>query len=95
MPKFVAMCTDKPDSSAVRTAARSEHLAYIEGARDRILVVGPLLTEEDQVAGSLYLVEADDLAAAKAFVENDPFAKAGLFGSIAVKRFRTHLGTLL
>lgn len=95
MPNFVAMCTDKPNSSDVRASARDEHLAYIEGARDRILLIGPLLSEDDKVAGSLFLIEADDLATAKAFVENDPFAKAGLFDSVTVKRFRTHLGTLL
>jgi uncharacterized protein len=95
MPNFVAMCTDKPGSSEIRAAARSEHLTYIEDAGDRILLVGPLLSEDDQVAGSLFLVEADDLAGAKAFIEKDPFAKAGLFDSIVIKRFRTHLGTLL
>lgn len=95
MPDFVAMCTDKPDSAAVRAAARDAHLDYIEGAKDRILLIGPLLDEDNKVAGSLFLVEADDIAAARAFVENDPFSKAGLFASIMVSRFRTHLGTLL
>lgn len=95
MPNFVAMCTDRTDAADVRAAARAAHLDYIEGARDRILLIGPLLSEDDQVAGSLFLVEADDIAAARAFVENDPFSKAGLFSSIVVKRFRTHLGTLL
>lgn len=95
MPNFVAMCTDRPDAAAVRAAARDAHLDYIEGAKDRILLIGPLLNEQDQVAGSLFLVEADDIAAARAFVENDPFSKAGLFASIMVSRFRTHLGTLL
>lgn len=95
MPNFVAMCIDKPDSSDLRARARAEHLTYIEGARDRILLVGPLLSEDDKVAGSLFLIEAEDLAGAKSFVESDPFAKAGLFDSVTVKRFRTHLGTLL
>jgi uncharacterized protein YciI len=95
MPNFVAICTDKPGASEIRAAARSEHLVYIESARDRILLVGPLLSEDDQVAGSLFLVEADDLVDAKTFIENDPFAKAGLFEAVIVKRFRTHLGTLL
>lgn len=95
MPNFVAMCTDKPDSAAVRAAARDAHLDYIEGAKDRILLIGPLLDEDEKVAGSLFLIEAEDLAAATAFVEKDPFSQAGLFASIVVKRFRTHLGMLL
>lgn len=95
MPNFVAMCADKPNSAAVRTAARDAHLSYIEGAKDRILLIGPLLDEDDQVVGSLFLVEAEDIVAARAFVENDPFSKAGLFASIVMSRFRTHLGTLL
>jgi uncharacterized protein YciI len=94
VPNFVALCTDKPDSAQIRAAARSEHITYIESATE-ILLVGPLLSEEDQIAGSLFLVEADDIAAARAFVEGDPFARAGLFESVVVSRFRPHLGTLL
>src|SRR3546814_11902287 len=73
MPNFVAMCVDKPNSSDLRAEARVDHLAYIEDAHDKLLLVGPLLSEDDQIAGSLFLVEADDLRAAQDFIQNDPF----------------------
>src|SRR3546814_9596916 len=50
MPNFVAMCVDKPNSSDLRTEARVDHLAYIEDAHDKLLLVGPLLSEDDQIA---------------------------------------------
>ena len=40
------------------------------------------------MAGSLIIVEADDLAAAEAFNAADPYAKAGLFERVEIRAFR-------
>jgi uncharacterized protein YciI len=39
--------------------------------------------------GSLLVVEAADRAEAEAFAAADPYAKAGLFESVAIRPFRT------
>ncbi|WP_145206135.1 MULTISPECIES: YciI family protein [Sphingobium] len=95
MPSFIVTCVDGKDKAQHRAEARAQHLDYIEGKANKILLVGPLLDEENNVVGSLYMVEADDMAGAKAFVDADPFAKIGLFETVETRRFRTHLGTLL
>lgn len=95
MPNFIATCVDRKDQVQLRADARSEHLVYIEGAADEILLVGPLLDEDDRIIGSLYMVEAENLASARAFVDADPFTRAGLFETIDVRRFRMHLGILM
>lgn len=94
MPNFIVNCVDGPDRAHLRAEARSEHLSYIESMADRILLVGPLLDEQDGIVGSMYLIEADDIAGARAFVEADPFAKVGLFKSVDTSRFRIHMGKL-
>ena len=78
-------CLDKPNSSALRQATRPTHLAYLEDFRDRIVYGGALLGADGQtVAGSLLVVNLPDRAAAQKFSDDDPYAKAGLFQSVAI-----------
>ena len=40
---FAAMCHDKPDHLAVRTANRDAHLAWLKGLGERVRIAGPFL----------------------------------------------------
>ena len=44
------------------------------------------------MTGSLLIVEAADLAAAHAFAAGDPYAKAGLFESVAIRPWKWVIG---
>ena len=78
-------CLDKPNSSALRQATRPTHLAYLEGFADRIVYGGALVDKDGQTAiGSLLVVNLPDRAAAQKFSDDDPYAKAGLFQSVAI-----------
>ncbi|MEM9496013.1 MAG: YciI family protein [Pseudomonadota bacterium] len=92
MSQFVLYCRDKADSVALRMETREKHLAYL--ADVEVLLAGPMLNEADEPVGSVVIVEAPDLQAAKAIAENDPYAKAGLFESVEVSAYRAVLGTL-
>jgi uncharacterized protein YciI len=86
---FVLTCTDKPNSAALRGDVRPKHLAYLEGHRDRVKLAGPFLSDDGQTpTGSMLIIDAADLAAAKAFAANDPYAQAGLFASVDIKPWR-------
>ncbi len=86
---FVILATDRPDAGEIRTANRPAHLEYLKGFGDRIVAGGATLSDDgDGVTGSFLLVEAADRAAVEAFAGNDPFAKAGLFGSVEIRRWR-------
>ena len=56
---YAAICTDKPGSLDKRKANRPEHLAYLKGLGDALVLAGPF-TEEDGTSmnGSLIVVEA-------------------------------------
>ena len=73
---------------ALRAATRAEHLAYLEGALGQIVVAGPLLDDEGTPIGSMLLMEFADRRSAVAFAADDPYAKAGLFSSVAVTAWR-------
>lgn len=93
MPTFVLFCTDKPNALETRMAAREAHLAYVRG-NPAVKLGGPLFDEKGEMAGSMLIIEADDLAAAKAFSDADPYTTAGLFLSVEIRPFKVTLGSL-
>lgn len=93
MALFALTCLDKPDSLQVRLGARQDHLAWV-GGTGMLKLGGPFLDEDGEMAGSLMIIEADDMAAAKAFNANDPYTKAGLWRSVDIRPFRVTFGPL-
>ena len=83
---YAVICTDKPDSLAIRKANRPEHVEYLQSFGDRLVLAGPF-TEPDgeTMNGSLIVIEAASLEAARKIAAGDPFAKVGLFASVEVR----------
>jgi uncharacterized protein YciI len=83
---YAVICSDKPDSLGIRKANRPEHVEYLQSLDDRLVLAGPF-TESDgeTMNGSLIVIEAASLQAAKEIAAGDPFAKAGLFASVEVR----------
>ncbi len=83
---YAVICTDKPDSLALRQANRPEHLDYLQSLGDTLVLAGPFLEPMDETMnGSLIVVEAISLEAARRIAAGDPFAKAGLFASVEIR----------
>jgi uncharacterized protein len=84
---FAFLCTDKPEHLQVRLDTRPTHVEWLNGlnANGVLKFAGPFLGEDGKPTGSLVVVEASDLAAARALAEQDPYAKAGLFAAVDVK----------
>ena len=86
---YLIDATDKPDTQALRQAARPEHLGYLEANLPRLIAAGAKLRDDGVTAwGSVYILDVEERAAAEAFIAGDPFAKAGLFGQVAITRWR-------
>lgn len=92
MALFALLCTDKPDSLDLRMATRPSHLDWIEANRAAVKLAGPFLGPDDKPNGSLFIIEADDAAAAKALTDQDPYAVAGLFAASEIKPWRLVVG---
>lgn len=86
---FAIMCTDRPDSLAVRVATRDAHIAYLQGRAASLVHAGPLLGPQGHPCGSLLLVDVEDEAHARALAAGDPYGHAGLFESVVVRPFRS------
>ena len=57
-------------------------------------LAGPYLNEDDRMAGSLLIIEADSLDEARAFNAHDPYTLAGLWDRVDVRPFRATIGQL-
>ena len=94
---FVIFITDRPDHEKVRDSERPRHHAYIHdpGLPVRLQVAGPTLdSDSETVNGSLFIIEAEDMAAAEAFVADDPYNQAGLFEKVVIRPFHWEVGRL-
>ena len=86
---FAVECWDKADSLQVRLDARPAHLAYMDEHPDKVVMAGPLLTDDHQSPiGSLLVLNFDDRADLDAFLAQDPYAIVGLFERVNVLPFR-------
>ena len=85
------LCHDKPGSLQTRLDNREAHLAVVNALGDRLFAAGPLLNANDEMVGSVLIIDFDSDAAAETFCEQDPYAQAGLFEQVTVTRWRKTL----
>lgn len=90
MPLFALVGRDGPRGAELRRLHRGGHLARLRELADagRLLFAGPLCTPDGSPCGSLVIFEADDLAAARAVAEGDPYVTEGVFTSFEVLETR-------
>ena len=87
--QFAVYCLDKPGHTQVRADNRPAHVDFLTKHNDHIILAGPMLSDDGQsMIGSLLVMDFADRAALDRFLADDPYAKAGLFQSVAVKSFR-------
>ncbi len=89
--RFALMTKDKSSALQTRLDNRDAHLAYI-AETGVVEMAGPVLDEAGQMCGSLIILDAQDLAAAQAWADNDPYAKAGLFSNVTLQAWKKVIG---
>ena len=94
MPLYALICVDHKGSLDLRQKSRESHLAYARAPGSPVKIAGAMLDEHGQPEGSLLIVECESQAAAEAFADADPYAKAGLFSSVSVKPWRLAIGAV-
>ncbi|MES1944976.1 hypothetical protein PC39_12696 [Salinisphaera sp. PC39] len=87
---------DVANSGPLRSAARQAHLARLDALRDagRLVLAGPYpaVDAEDPgeagFEGSLVVAAFEDLTAARAWADADPYVEAGVYREVVVKPFK-------
>ena len=85
---FAFILIDKPNSAELRQRMRPEHKAYLATMADRMAFAGPFTHDDGTtMLGSLLVIDFPDRGAAHAWLAEEPFTKAGLYGSTSVQAF--------
>ncbi len=81
MATFIWIGHDGPRGAELRKQTRPAHLAGLEPLADagRIRFAGPMLDPAGTPVGSVIILEAADLASARAIAVRDAYATQGVF----------------
>ncbi|MEK9673853.1 MAG: YciI family protein [Rhodospirillaceae bacterium] len=86
---YAIFAVDKPYHVQLRLDTRPTHVEYLRANSDIIVTAGPMQSDDSEtMIGSLLVLDVADRAAAVKFAENDPYAKAGLFESTRIMRWK-------
>jgi uncharacterized protein len=85
---YIIHCFDKPGHLQVRMDNRPAHVEYLKSFGARLQAAGPTLNAEEQMNGSLVILDLEDMADAEDFSANDPYAKAGLFEKVIIQPWK-------
>jgi uncharacterized protein len=86
---WAIFCVDKPDTAAIRDSVLQPHRDYLQSRKSILVLAGATQNDDGTVAtGSLFVVNVNSRAEAKAFSDGDPFTQKGVFASITITRMR-------
>ena len=78
-----------PNFAAMREKGLQAHMDYLRSQKNILVVSGATETDDGkQFVGSLLIVNVGSRAEAQAFVDADPFQKAGMFTNVTITRMR-------
>ena len=89
--RFAIITKDKDDALQVRLDTRPDHIAYLKDT-GVVEMAGPFLNEDGQMHGSLIVIDVADYDAARAWADNDPYTKAGLFDKVRIEAWNRVVG---
>ena len=89
--RVALICIDKPNALEIRLANRAAHLDYLKET-GVVEMAGPFLDAAGQMVGSLVVLDVESLDQARAWAAADPYAKAGLFESVAIREWKKVVG---
>ncbi|WP_303721534.1 YciI family protein [Malonomonas rubra] len=85
---YVIHCFDKTDHLQVRMDNRPAHVDYLKSFGDKLFAAGPTLDSQENMNGSVVILDLETLSEAEAFAANDPYAKAGLFEKVSIQLWK-------
>jgi uncharacterized protein YciI len=89
--RFAIITKDKDGALQLRLNNREAHLAYIKET-GVVEMAGPFLNQLGEMHGSMIILDVADFAAAQAWADNDPYAKAGLFEKVRIEEWKKVIG---
>lgn len=92
MPQFLILAEDYKDADALsrRLSVREEHLKRVrkEKAEGRFVIGGAKLNEQNNMHGSMLVVQLENEDAVKQWVSEDPYVTGKVWEHIQILPFR-------
>lgn len=93
---YAIISEDVANSGPLRSKSRPDHIARLEALREqgRLILAGPhpAIDSPDPgpagFTGSLVVADFEDLQAAQAWADSDPYATIGAYARVTVKPFK-------
>ena len=94
---FVVHATDKKDVMATRAKHYRAHRIHLDEAEQHdvdVVTAGTLLADDGETpCGSVFVIDAQDRAAAEAFTRSDPYHLNGVWERVQIHRYARKRGT--
>jgi len=96
MPILV-ICHDSPNGAALRKQHEQSHLEYIKRVLPMICTSGPMrqsasAIENKEYDSSFFIFDTNAVAIANKLLNNDPYAKAGVYEQVSFAEIETNAG---
>lgn len=86
---YAIVCFDRPDSASLRDTHRADHVKFLDLHKKQIVFGGPLKGAADGPStGALIVVNCATRKEAEDLIGADPFFRAGVYESVAVRAFK-------
>ena len=96
--RYAVWATDREGSLPERLRVREEHRMRLRNPSPHavtVLMAGPTLDEPGQsMNGTLLVVEATSAEAVRAFIDDDPYVRQGVYASVDIRPWHCGLGAL-
>lgn len=90
---YFFFCRDNPGVGALRKQTEQAHWAFMDDYAAGFVARGPTLTDDGTAqTGSMHIVDLPDAAAVHRFAYEEPRHKVGLYGEVAIGRWRNESG---
>ena len=87
MALFCFYCRDGENNDKLRAVHLEAQREWMAQHDENYRAAGPLTNSKGEFVGSLLIIEAEDEAAARATVNDDPYLTGGVWQSIRVDKF--------
>ncbi len=93
--QFHVQLIDNPATAEIRKTHVEAHWEYFDDHRDHFIARGATGTDDlARTISSVIFVEFEDWNAVRAFIDNEPLNRAGLYGDVHIRRWSSGLKRL-
>ena len=90
--EFFCYHRDRAGSTPLREQMVEQHWSYMDRYAATMIARGPTFTGDENLTGSVHILDLSDAAAARAFAFDEPGYQAGAYRDVMLRRWRNSLG---